>query len=150
MPPAYAGDHAKSKWGYLTGDVRQRNMLLSASTRFNQLLSKLLDIFMHKPTKYIIVAFLLLIVCCLPACNRGGSKSGDIRYEYRIVSRIPLNTPFDDTINKMADDGWRLIEVTHRTTHLNGSIQDVRRDEAQSITLSAQDQYEYIFERPKK
>jgi len=23
MPPAFAGDHAKSKWGYLTGDVRQ-------------------------------------------------------------------------------------------------------------------------------
>ncbi len=21
MPPAYAGDHAKSEWGYLTGDV---------------------------------------------------------------------------------------------------------------------------------
>ena len=26
MPPAFAGDHAKSKWGYLTGDVRQKNM----------------------------------------------------------------------------------------------------------------------------
>jgi len=26
MPPARAGDHAKSKWGYLTGDVRQQNM----------------------------------------------------------------------------------------------------------------------------
>jgi hypothetical protein len=25
MPPACAGDHAKSKWGYLTGDVRQEN-----------------------------------------------------------------------------------------------------------------------------
>jgi len=25
MPPACAGDHAKSKWGYLTGDVRQKN-----------------------------------------------------------------------------------------------------------------------------
>ncbi|MCK9589871.1 MAG: hypothetical protein M0Q93_11005 [Terrimicrobiaceae bacterium] len=24
MPPAYAGDHAKSKWGYLTGDVRRK------------------------------------------------------------------------------------------------------------------------------
>jgi hypothetical protein len=23
MPPASAGDHAKSKWGYLTGDVQQ-------------------------------------------------------------------------------------------------------------------------------
>jgi hypothetical protein len=105
---------------------------------------------MHKPTSNTLVVALLLIACGIPACNRGGSKSGDTRYEYRIVSTIPLNTPFEDTINKMADDGWRLIAVTHRTTHLNGSIQEVRRDEAKSITLSAQDQYEYVFERPKK
>ena len=26
MPPACAGDHAKSKWGYLTGDVGPKNM----------------------------------------------------------------------------------------------------------------------------
>ena len=33
MPPAFAGDHAKSKWGYLTGDVGQQNM------RFSQVLA---------------------------------------------------------------------------------------------------------------
>jgi len=29
MTPACAGDHAKSKWGYLTGDVRQKNSAMS-------------------------------------------------------------------------------------------------------------------------
>ena len=105
---------------------------------------------MHKPTINAIAVILLLIACALPACNRGGSKAGDIRYEYRIVSTIPLNTPFEDVINKMADDGWRLIQVTHRTANLDGSLRDGKRDEAQTITLSANDQYEYIFERPRK
>jgi hypothetical protein len=27
MPPACAGDHAKSKWGYLTGDVEPHEPL---------------------------------------------------------------------------------------------------------------------------
>ena len=33
MPPACAGDHAKSKWGYLTGDVRQTNMAFTEPQR---------------------------------------------------------------------------------------------------------------------
>ena len=125
-------------------------MLSSTSTQFSPNLGKLLNTFMHKSTSNALVVALLLIACGVPACNRGGSKAGDIRYEYRIVSTIPLNTPFEDMLNKMAEDGWRLIQVTHRTANLNGSLRDARRDEAQTITLSANDQYEYIFERPKK
>lgn len=34
MPPACAGDHAKSKWGYLTGDVRQNQNETRASNAF--------------------------------------------------------------------------------------------------------------------
>jgi hypothetical protein len=53
-------------------------------------------------------------------------------------------------IDQMAGDGWRLIQVTERISSLNGEIQEGRRDAPQSITLSCDNQYNYIFERPKK
>ena len=93
---------------------------------------------------------LLLIVSGLSACNRGSASQGDIKYEYRVVSTIPLNTSFQSMIDKMAGDGWRLIQVTHRITRITGQIRGVRQDEVQSITFSCDDQYDYIFERPKK
>lgn len=105
---------------------------------------------MLKTKTILLLPLLITAICGISSCNRGDSKAGDIRYEYRIVSTIPVNTPFENVINKMAEDGWRLIQVTHRTANYNGSLRDGRRDEAQSITLSANDQYEYIFERPKK
>jgi hypothetical protein len=33
MPPACAGDHAKSKWGYLTGDVREKYNIIYYDTQ---------------------------------------------------------------------------------------------------------------------
>jgi len=34
MPPAGAGDHAKSEWGYLTGDVGKKHSQLLRSIFF--------------------------------------------------------------------------------------------------------------------
>ena len=106
---------------------------------------------MLKTKPLLLLPLLFIAVCSLSSCDRSNSKAGDIRYEYRIVSTIPLNTPFQDVINKMADDGWRLIQVTHRTENLNSFLRDnTQGADGQILTLSANDQYEYIFERPKK
>jgi hypothetical protein len=105
---------------------------------------------MRKPVKIFPAVMALLIAAGFSGCNRRNTAQSDIKYEYRVVSSIPLNTSFQSMIDQMAGDGWRLIQVTERISRLNGEIQEGRRDAPQSITLSCDNQYNYIFERPKK
>jgi hypothetical protein len=121
-------------------------MLFSAPPQFNQTL----NISMRKPVKIFPAVMALLIAAGFSGCNRRNTAQSDIKYEYRVVSSIPLNTSFQSMIDQMAGYGWRLIQVTERISRLNGEIQEGRRDAPQSITLSCDNQYNYIFERPKK